>query len=217
LPKENVSGDFYYVSNTKDNKLLFAAADCTGHGVPGGFMTMLSITFLNGIIRRDREIKPSNILEQLRGRIKGIFSQYGTKNQNGLDIAFCSIDIKTNILQYAGAYNPLWIIRNNELLEYRATRNPIGFYPKEQLFENHEIQLQNNDLIYVFSDGYQDQPRGEDNRKFTKKRLKDLLLEIHNLALFEQKIILTKRLHDWANGKKQIDDITIMAIKWIIK
>jgi len=217
LPKENVSGDFYYVNKPKDNKLLFAVADCTGHGVPGGFMTMLSITILNGIIRRDKEIIPSTILEQLRGRIKGIFSQFGTENQNGLDIAFCSVDTKTNILQYAGAFNPLWIIRNNELLEFKATRNPIGFYPVETEFKNYEIQLYNNDIIYIFSDGYQDQPGGEGKGKFFKKRFRNKLLEIHNLALTEQKIELTKTLQEWINGVEQIDDITVMGIKWIIK
>ncbi|MEA2043416.1 MAG: PAS domain-containing protein, partial [Bacteroidota bacterium] len=216
LPKENVSGDFYYVYKNGDN-LLFAAADCTGHGVSGGFMTMLSITFLNEIIKRDKVTTPSNILEQLRRHIKGIFSQFGTEIQNGLDIAFCSVDTKTNILQYAGAYNPLWIVRNNELLEYKATRNPIGFYPKEKEFKNHEIQLQNNDLIYVFSDGYQDQFGREGKRKFTKKRFKNKLMEIHKLPLSEQRIILTKTLQDWKNGREQIDDIVVMGIKWIIK
>ena len=216
LPKENVSGDFYYVNKTEDSRLLFAAADCTGHGVPGGFMTMLSITFLNEIIRRDKIITPSNILEQLRGRIKGIFSQYGTKNQNGLDIALCSVDTKTNILQYAGAYNPLWIIRNNEIQEYKATRNPIGFYPKEKEFENHEIQLQNNDLIYVFSDGYQDQLGVENNRKFTKKRFQELLLEIHKYPIDKQKIILKNIIKKWQGNIDQTDDITIMCIKWEI-
>ena len=217
LPKENVSGDFYYVNKTEDNKLLFAAADCTGHGVPGGFMTMLSITILNGIINRDKEIKPSNILEQLRERIKGIFNQFGAENQNGLDIAFCSVDTKTNVLQYAGAYNPLWIIRNNELLEHKATRNPIGFYPVEKEFENNEIQLHNNDLIYLFSDGYQDQLGEAGKGKFSKKRFREILLEIHKLPLSEQKVILTKTLQDWTNGEDQIDDITVMGVKWEIK
>ena len=215
-PKENVSGDFYYIYKNRDT-LIFAVADCTGHGVSGGFMTMLSISFLNNIVKRDQVIKPSEILEGLRKRIKEIFKQHGTDNQNGLDIALCSVDTKTNIMQYAGAYNPLWIIRNNELIEYKATRNPIGFYPLEKEFKNNEIQLQDKDLIYLFSDGYIDQIGDPNNEKFSKRLFRKKLLEIHNLSLSEQKTTLLETLQQWMGEEEQTDDITVMGIKWTIK
>ncbi len=213
-PKETVSGDFYYFHKDK-NRILFAAADCTGHGVPGAFMTLLSITFLNGLVKRRHNYIPSEILEQLRNLIIGIFSEE-SQNQNGLDIALCSVDTETNILQYAGAYNPLWIVRDGKLLEYKATKAPIGNHPRFLNFKNHEIQLQNNDLIYIFSDGYHDQLGGAHNRKFTKKRFRELILEIKDMPLDEQKQILEDILIKWRANIEQVDDVVIMAVKWEI-
>jgi serine phosphatase RsbU (regulator of sigma subunit) len=213
-PKNIVSGDFYYV-NKIENTLLFTVGDCTGHSVPGAFMTMLSMTFINEIIRAKTEHNSANILEELRTRIKEVFKKASNYDKNGLDIAFCTVDTQTNILQYAGAYNPLWIIRQSELLEYKGTRAPIGNYPKHINFENTEIQLKNNDLIYLFSDGYYDQFGGESNLKFGKKAFKNLLLEIQHLQPKEQKEILDRKLQEWQMKHSQIDDITVMGIKWI--
>jgi serine phosphatase RsbU (regulator of sigma subunit) len=178
-PKEVVSGDFYYVNKIGDY-IIFAVADCTGHGVPGGFITILGITYLHEIVRQAEIKDAGEVLNNLRQRIKATFRTFGTDNQNGLDIAFCAINIKTNILQYSGANNPIFIIRNNKLNEYSPTKNPIGFYPLEKDFVNSEIQLCENDLIYLFSDGLQDQFGGNDLRKFQKNRLKELFLSIHN-------------------------------------
>ncbi len=211
--KETVSGDFYYVNKIND-LLIFSVADCTGHGVPGAFMTMLSITYLHGIIRRMEAENPGETLNILRKRIKEIFKTFGNKNQNGLDIAFCTINTKTNILEYAGAYNPLWIMRNNELLEYKATRNPIGFYPKEIPFETTTILLQNNDKIYLFSDGYIDQFSEDNKRKFSKKQFRNLIIEINPLPMAEQKKILSDTLTRWQGNNDQIDDITIMGLEY---
>ena len=214
-PKEHVSGDFYYV-NKIGNELVFSVADCTGHGVPGGFMTMLGITYLHEITRQFEVVNPGDILNLLRERIKSTFRTFGSKNENGLDIAFCTINTKKNILKYSGAFNPLYIVRNNELLEYKATRNPIGYYPEEEDFSSIEIELVDQDLIYIFSDGYQDQFGGANNKKFSKKRFKDLLLEIHKEPLKEQEKILKNRMLKWQNDIAQIDDITIMGVKWSI-
>ncbi|OQX98239.1 MAG: hypothetical protein B6I20_11325 [Bacteroidetes bacterium 4572_117] len=211
--KETVSGDFYYI-NKLGPHIVFAVADCTGHGVPGGFLTMLGITYTHEIVRNNDVNNTGEILNVLRQRIKNTFRTFGTNNKNGFDIAFCSVNTETNILSYAGAYNPLWIIRDNELLEHKATRNPIGFYPKEVDFKGNKVQLYDNDVIYIFSDGYQDQVGGEKNRKFTKKQLKEMFLKIHKTPMALQEEIVKETLHKWKNNNKQIDDITILGIKW---
>ncbi len=180
-------------------------------------MTMLGITFLHGIIKRSEAKKVGEILNLLRERIKEIFISSGKENLNGLDIALCVVDTETNILSYSGAYNPLYIIRENKLIEIKAVRNPIGFYPKEKKFITHKIQLHNNDMIYLFSDGYQDQFSAIKKRKFTKKRFKKLIEEICNLPTKEQKNILEERLQNWKGDTIQIDDITIMGVKCKIK
>lgn len=212
-PKEKVSGDFYYI-NKLDENLIFAVGDCTGHGVPGSFLTVLGITYLQDIVIRRETDNPGEMLNMLRQRIKEIFKSFGSNNRNGLDIALCSINTKTNVLQYSGANNPLYIIRNNELIEFKATRSPIGYYPVERTFENNVINLENDDLIYLFSDGFQDQFSGNSNAKFTPKRFREMLLDIHKLPLPEQEEMITDILQKWQNGIAQLDDITIMALKW---
>ena len=175
-------------------------------------MSMIAITYLHEIVRRNEAKNPGNTLNIMRERIKSTFKTFGSDNQNGLDIAFCVLNTKTNIIQYAGAYNPLWLIRNKEFIEHKATRNPIGFYIKEVDFKNHEIQLEKNDFLYIFSDGYQDQFDAKRN-KFSKKRFRELIIEIHTLPLPEQKIKLQKTLEQWKGNSNQIDDITVMGIK----
>ena len=211
-PKDVVSGDFYYFKEI-DNSQVFAVADCTGHGVPGGFMTMLSITMLDEIIRTEKNLKPSNILEKLRKRVKNIFAQFGTKNSNGLDIAICIMDAEKKELQFSGANNPLYLIRDNELLDYNSTKNPIGFYFNESPFQNHIIYLEKNDVIYLFSDGYKDQFGGERRSKFTKKRFKKMLINIHLLPMEEQKIIVEENFEQWKADNEQIDDITVIGLR----
>ncbi len=211
-PKEQVSGDFYYLKKFNDY-VIFAVADCTGHGVSGGFLTMLAITNLNDIVSKRNINNPGKALNLLRDKIKKTYQTFGSKNKNGLDIALCALNTKTNILHYAGAFNPLWIIRNSELIEYKATRNPIGFYPNEVDFEYHKIQLQKNDSIFIFSDGYVDQFGGEDDKKFTAKRFKQLLIDNSHLSMNEQKIILEETFNKWKGNTEQTDDVTIMGVR----
>ena len=154
------------------------------------------------------------VLNILRERFKDIFRSFGTDNNNGLDIALCAIDTETNILQYAGANNPLIIIREGELIEYKATKNPIGFFPIENDFETTEIQLQNNDMIYIYSDGFQDQINN--NGTFKSKRFKKLLLEIHSYLTKEQYEILNEIHKKWKGSNPQTDDITVMGIRYKI-
>ena len=212
-PKEQVSGDFYYI-NKINNHLIFAVADCTGHGVTGGFLTMLGITYLHEIVRQKEIVNADVVLNMLRQRIKSTFKTFGSENRNGLDIAFCVIDTDTNILQYAGAFNPLWIIRNNNLIEYKATRNPVGFYLRESEFENNIIQLQNEDKIYLFSDGYNDQVSEKTEKKYSKKQFKNLLFKNHKKDSASQKNELEKQLKTWQGNYEQIDDITILGVNW---
>jgi len=214
IPKDIVSGDFYYV-NKINNDIFFTVGDCTGHGVPGGFITMLGINSLHGILKEGKT-KPNEILNCLRTRIKDVFKGVDNinNNNNGIDIAFCTIDIKTNILQYSGAFNPLWVVRNDELIEIKATRNPIGFYPAEKEFANNEFQLQNNDKLYIFSDGFKDQIGGPDLKKFNNRRFKELIVESSKYSMEQQSLFLTKTLDKWKANNEQIDDITIMGVEW---
>ena len=222
-PKDIVSGDFYYVNKINKN-IIFSVADCTGHGVTGGFLTMLGITFLHEINNENKTNIPGEILDKLRKKIKETFKVFGTNSVYGLDIAFCTINQETNILNYAGAFNPLWIVRNGKHIEYEATRNPIGIFIKETPFKNrfsvekefktHNIQLQNNDKIYIFSDGYKDQRGGEDFKKFNNKRFRELILEISDLPMKVQKNKLKETLEKWQAKNEQIDDITIMGLEW---
>ncbi|MCK4664123.1 MAG: SpoIIE family protein phosphatase [Bacteroidales bacterium] len=213
-PRDIVSGDFYWMKKI-DKKIIIVAADCTGHGVPGAFVSMLGIAFLNEIVNKKEVKTAAQILEELRTQVKISLNQTdpdsGTKD--GMDIALCIIDTQTNLLQFAGAYNPLYIIRNNELIEIKATRNPIGIYIKEKPFADNEIQLQNYDKIYLFSDGYVDQFGGEKNTKFLTKRFKQLLLDISSSPLEEQKQILNTNIEKWKKDIVQNDDMLIIGFE----
>jgi len=211
--RQIVSGDFYYANKVNDT-VIFALGDCTGHGVPGGFLTMLSISFLNQIISENKQISPSEILNHLRKKIIEIFTQSGQPNKNGLDIALCSYNVKTNILQYSGAYNSMFLLRDNELSEYKATRIPIGFYFAEKEFKNYEIQLNQNDIIYLFTDGFKDQIGGPENKKFTSKKLKELILENHKKPFKEQKNIIEKTFDNWLAENEQFDDVSMFTVKF---
>ncbi|NPA44989.1 MAG: SpoIIE family protein phosphatase, partial [Chlorobi bacterium] len=214
-PKETIGGDFYYVNKVQDY-LILAVADCTGHGVPGALITMLGITFLNDIVERNLVENTGEALNFLRKRIKTTFRSYGSnlQNKNGLDIVLCAIDLKTNIMQYSGAFNPLFIFRDDELMEFKATRNPIGYYPVERDFKTTKIQLQKDDVIYLFSDGYSDQVGGPKGRKFSKRQFKDFLHEIHKFPMTKQSVFVDKIMQKWMGDNPQVDDMTIMGIKW---
>jgi len=213
-PRDIVSGDFYWFKQI-GNYTVYAAADCTGHGVPGAFMSMLGISFLNEIVTKTRFDKPSDILDKLRKKVKTSLRQTGKDNESkdGMDIALCIIDNEKLILEYAGAYNPAYIIRKGELHELKATRNPIGIYFKEKPFENHEFQLQKDDIIYTFSDGYVDQFGGENISKFKSKNFISLLLEISDKPMPEQKHILDEIILKWKGKLEQTDDIIVFGVK----
>lgn len=208
-PKDQVSGDFYYLNKT-GNKLAFTVADCTGHGVPGGFLTALSISYFHEIVRKKDIDRPAQALELLRNR----FIELGLGMHFGLDMALCMIDTQTNVMHFSGAFNSLIIVRDNELMEFKGDKIPVSFYFTEENFSNQEIKLKNNDIIYLFSDGYKDQFGGDRNRKFSSKRFKELLFEIHKKPMCLQKEIIIDTLYNWRNGLEQLDDITILSIRW---
>ncbi|MFC2080237.1 SpoIIE family protein phosphatase [Bacteroidota bacterium] len=217
-PRDIVSGDFYWVKQI-NNFIIVVAADCTGHGVPGAFMSMLGISFLNEIVQQ-REITQANeVLNELRRQVKRSLRQQGTKNgsKDGMDIAICVIDTKTKNMQYAGALNPLYVIKdiNNkpQLVEIKADRMPVGiFIGKERSFTNHEVKLEIGDTFYIFSDGFVDQINME-GKKFMTKNFKNLLIEIQDQSMAEQKEILENKLSAWMGNEPQVDDILIMGVR----
>ncbi len=213
-PRDIVSGDFYWIQKV-NNYLMLAAADCTGHGVPGAFMSMLGISFLNEIVRKQEMTQANHVLDELRNQIKATLDQTGKSDEakDGMDIAFYVIDTETNMLQYSGANNPLYIFRNNELIEYKANRQPIGIYAREKPFTNHLIQLEKGDTIYTFSDGYVDQFGGDNGRKFLSKKFKKLLLDTHHKSMQEQKQILEQMFKDWRGSLEQVDDVLVVGVK----
>ena len=214
-PRDIVSGDFYWFTK-KDNLLVIIAADCTGHGVPGAFMSMLGVSFLNEIVNRHDVTTAGAILTQLRADVKKTLGQEGKEGEakDGMDIALCIVDFENLKMQYAGAYNPLYLCRNNELIEVKADRMPIGIYIKEkESFTNNEIDLENGDTFYLFSDGYADQFGGEDGQKFKSKNFKELLLEIHHKPMAEQREILNTTIDKWRGRWEQVDDIIILGIR----
>jgi serine phosphatase RsbU (regulator of sigma subunit) len=214
-PRDIVSGDYYWTIK-KDHKVMIAVADCTGHGVPGAFLSMLGISSMNEIVNRSGAIRASEILEELRQFVIKSLHQTGTKGeaQDGIEIALCVIDTRKRSLEYAGANRPLYLIRNNKLQHYRGDRMPIGIYEQELLpFTNHEIDLELGDSLYLFSDGYVDQLGGPSRKTFRSRYFRQVLLDIQEHPMEEQKRILVDKLNDWKGEVEQIDDILVMGIR----
>jgi serine phosphatase RsbU (regulator of sigma subunit) len=215
LPRDIVSGDFYWMAEIRGLKYC-AVADCTGHGVPGGFMSMMGISFLNQIIGQEKTLNAGEILNQLRANIIHSLHQTGKvgENKDGMDIALYIIDPKANKCQYSGANNPLILIRSEEAIVYKADKMPIGIYIKgDEPFTNTEIDLEQDDVIYTFSDGYVDQFGGPDKRKFMSKNFRELLLQIHKKPMVEQKEILNQTLLDWHGELDRVDDVVVMGYR----
>jgi len=216
-PKNIVSGDFYWLSE-KDNKIIIAVSDCTGHGVPGAFMSMLGVAFLNEIVNKNELIDAGKILNQLRKNIiLSLHQEYGVMgSKDGMDISLCIIDRETFHLQYAGAYNPVLIIRNGELFELKPDKMPIGIHAVkvDKEFSNKDFDLQSNDTLYLFTDGYIDQFGGSDGLKFRQKPFRELLLNIADKSMNKQKEMLANNMEKWQGDRPQLDDMMIMGIKF---
>ena len=209
-PKDVVAGDFYWMEN-KDGKVLFAAADCTGHGVPGAMVSVVCNNGLNRSVREHGLTIPGEILDKTREIVVNEFEKSEEDVKDGMDIALCSIEGMK--LQYAGAYNPLWIIRNGEVLETKANKQPIGQFEKPEPYTTHNFDLEKGDAIYIFSDGYIDQFGGEKEKKFKAKAFRELLLSIQDKAMEEQKKSIDEAFETWKGDLEQIDDVCVIGVR----
>ncbi len=215
LPKDIVSGDFYWITK-KGEWIYFAAADCTGHGVPGALMSILGITFLNEILSTKSFLLPNRVLNMLREKIMKALHQTGEHDhsKDGMDISLCAFNTQTKILHYSGANNPFYYFRNNALHIIKGDRMPIGISGNEERsFANHKLQLKEKDMLYIFSDGYADQFGGPDGKKLKANRFKELLTLYHTKNLKVQKEALLNELIDWMEDHEQVDDILIMGLR----
>jgi serine phosphatase RsbU (regulator of sigma subunit)/tetratricopeptide (TPR) repeat protein len=214
-PKDIVSGDFYWIER-KGNKILFAVVDCTGHGVPGAFMSIIGFNGLNQIVNELNHVRPAEILTRLNKSITHTLRQRVEDSviRDGMDMAICCIDLDTNKLEFAGAFNPLFIIRNNEVLEIRGDKQPIGNFLGQENYEftNQEIDLLPNDKLYLFSDGYADQFGGPNGKKLKYNSFRQLLLENHEKPMEEQKASIDDFFENWRKGFEQIDDVCIIGV-----
>lgn len=217
LPRDIVSGDFYYCTR-KDEYIIVAAGDCTGHGVPGALMSIMGASFLNDILSGRGPWKASRILNLLRERVMKALHQTGEEEENkdAIDMALVVFNEETGKLYYAGANNPLYHVRKGELTEIKADKMPVGVNAiEEDSFTNHTLQLISDDMIYLFSDGYADQFGGERNKKFKYGPFKKLLTENAGLDLAVQKSKLYSAFYDWKEDTEQVDDVLVMGIKFM--
>lgn len=215
-PKDIVSGDFYWMHHDH-NKTVIIAADSTGHGVAGAFMSMMGIVFLNEIVAGKGIMHPNQILDQLREKILQSFnSQANGETMNaGMDIAAITIFRDKQKLEFSGAFNPLYIVRNGELIELKADKMPLGNHPflNDKKFTLHEHHILEGDSIYLFSDGFIDQFGWRNNKKFMKQNFKNLLLQIQNIPMRAQRLLLENSFNNWKGDLEQLDDVLVMGIE----
>ncbi len=212
-PKDIVAGDFYWVEIV-DNLILFAACDCTGHGVPGAMVSVVCHNALNRAVREFGLIQPSLILDKTAEIMRENFRQSEEDIKDGMDISLCAYHQKSKTIQWAGANNPLWVVRNGELTETKANKQPIGAHDNYAAFTQHQFAMQTGDMVYVFSDGYADQFGGEyGNKKLTKKGFKDLVLSIHHKSMQEQMSTLDQFHRDYRKSVEQIDDVLVIGVR----
>lgn len=215
-PKDIVSGDFYWVDQ-KEDKVIFAAIDCTGHGVPGAFMTIIGHNGLSKAINYVEDANPAAVLDALNKEVSETFKQHNQESsiKDGMDAAMCTIDFKTRELQFAGAYNPLFLIRDNDVIEIKGNKFPIGEFlgEEKQSFTNNVVQLNEGETIYIFSDGYADQFGGPKGKKFMFKRFRELLLSIQEKSMDEQRSILNREIDIWRGDLEQVDDIIVIGLR----
>jgi len=217
-PKNIVSGDFYWIGE-KGEKVFVVAADCTGHGVPGALMSMIGLKIIEKTINEDNIEIPSGILEVMNKGLEKTFSReknIGTIIRDGMDIGLCVIDRKRKKLEYAGAFLPLYLIREGNLIEISADKIIIGMNPEGLSYLDHEIDLLDDDIFYIFSDGYVDQFGGSENKKFMYRRFRYLLMTIHNFPVNDQKAILEENMKTWMGKNEQVDDMMVIGFRPLI-
>ena len=197
--------------------MFFAAVDCTGHGVPGAFMSIVGHNNLKNALQKTNGESPAKVLDELNRGVSETLHQKedGSSSKDGMDIACCAINFETLELEYAGAYNPLYILRDGEIEQIKANKFPIGSFltKKVDQFTNNKVQLRKGDILYLFSDGYADQFGGAKSRKLMYKRFRELLISISYLPMAEQRNQLDDFLNDWMGDEEQVDDIIVMGVK----
>lgn len=216
LPKDIVSGDFYYALSDRDY-FCVAAGDCTGHGVPGALMSILGISFLNEILQCNKKLKANRILNLMREKVMKALHQTGDNSptKDSIDIGLCLVEKNTNKIQYSGANRPLIRIRGDELTEFKPDLMTIGLAPlKEWAFTNNTIDIQAGDIFYLFSDGFSDQFGELTNKKLKHRNFKRLLESFAGLPMAEQKVQLERAFFDWKGSEPQVDDVLIFGFKF---
>lgn len=216
-PRDIVSGDFYWVQE-RDGKVMVAAVDCTGHGVPGALMSIIGINHLNSAVLEEGLTHPAQILDYLNHRVCEIFRDKEEDTmgiKDGMDIALVTLDLKNGLMEYAGAYNPLYLIRNGNLTETKGDKFPIGMFIDDRLrkFANHQVEIQSDDVIYIFSDGYADQFGGPLGKKFKYDNFRSLLFEAHSLPAEKQFRMVRDRFHRWKGNLMQLDDTLLIGMR----
>lgn len=211
-PKDIVSGDFYWMESINDN-VLFAAVDCTGHGVSGAMVSLVCSNALNRVVKEFEITEPSKILDKTRQLVIEAFSKNDIDIKDGMDISLCSLNKKTLELLWSGANNPLWYISGSNFNEIKADRQPIGKTDNPKPFTTHTVELQKGDTFYLFTDGYIDQFGGKEGKKLMRKRFKEILLQIQHKTIDEQGKYLSDFIEDWKIGLEQVDDILIIGVR----
>jgi serine phosphatase RsbU (regulator of sigma subunit) len=212
-PKNMVSGDFYWFTQ-KDNKIIVAAADCTGHGVAGGLMSMLGVNLLHEIVKDKGIISPDQILNELRRLVISALEQKEKDAViSGMDMALVTYTPEENLIEYAGANNPLYIVRDDQLTEYPPDKMPLSLYTRMDHFSKHYIEARKGDQFYLFSDGFTDQFGGEHHKKFKFRPFRKLIVENNHKPMEEQKSILNKTFEAWKGELEQVDDVLVMGIR----
>jgi serine phosphatase RsbU (regulator of sigma subunit) len=210
-PKDIVAGDFYWFE-VIDKLIFLAAADCTGHGVPGAMVSVVCHNALNRSVKEFKLKNPNEILDKTREIVITEFEKSDEEVKDGMDISLCVLDLQKKKLNWSGAHNPLWILRNNEIIEFKGDKQPIGKYADAKDFTLHEIPLQTNDILYIFTDGYQDQFGGEKGKKFKTSQMRDLFLSISEKSMEEQSKIIEQSFELWKGNLEQVDDVCIIGV-----
>ena len=211
-PKDIVAGDFYWIEKI-NNSIIFASADCTGHGVPGAMVSVVCHTAMNRAVNEFKLFEPNDILDKTREIVLETFEKSDEDVNDGMDIALCSIDFRNKKLKFSGANNGLCLVRNNDVLQIKPDKQPIGNYKDAKPFTNHELDLKPGDVIYTFTDGYPDQFGGPKGKKFMYKRFRELLLDIHSKPMQEQHNLLLNTFNNWRNNLEQVDDVCVVGVR----
>jgi sigma-B regulation protein RsbU (phosphoserine phosphatase) len=215
IPGKIVSGDFYWIGNYKNYKTV-AAVDCTGQGIPGALMTMAGMAFLNDILGQTSNFTPALVLNQLRDKLMNLLKQTVEDSDScyGMDVSLVMVDPEKKKLHFAGAYNPIYVVQNNQLVELKGDRMPIGInLDFERDFQDNSLDVNPGDCVYLFTDGFADQFGGAENKKFRYKQFQELILDVHNLPMSQQKDILQKTFTEWKGSYSQVDDVLVIGFK----